>query len=38
MTSGVLGYIVYRACENGRAWQVVDATQAKPPPLIQSAA
>jgi hypothetical protein len=36
--SGVLGFIVYRTCENQRAWHALDLTQARPALLIKSAA
>jgi hypothetical protein len=36
---GVAGYLVYRACENARAWQPLEGTEpVKRPLLIQSAA
>ena len=36
--AGLLGYVVYRACENRRAWHTLDLTQARPPLVIRSAA
>jgi hypothetical protein len=35
---GVPAYVIYRACENKRAWHVLDVAQVRPPLLIQSAA